>query len=424
MEAEPLILRARVVLPVRRPAIEDGAVCVFGGRLAAVGRWRDIAARHHGSRFDLGEVILLPGLINAHCHLDYTQMAGLFPPPRSFVDFIKLITAEKAAWSFSDYAHSWLDGAKMLARTGTTTVADVEAVPELLPEVWHATPLRVFSFLEMTGIRGRRDPRAILGEAVEKIDSLPGGRCRAGLSPHAPYSTVPALLRLSAVMARQRRWLVTTHLAESDLEFDMFRHARGEMFDWLRRSQRDMSDCGGLSPVQHAERHGLLGRNLLAVHLNYLAAGDAALLARRRVSVVHCPRSHDYFGHEPFPRRQLARAGVNLCLGTDSLATVRKRPRQPVELSLFEEMRALARRAPDLAPETILRMATLNAAAALGLAGELGKLKPGASADLIAIPWAGPSQSAGEAVVRHSGPVSASLIDGQWVIPPAAHAAP
>ncbi len=424
MDPQSLILRARVVLPVCRPAIEDGAVCVSGPRLAAVGRWGEIAARHRGERLDLGEVVLLPGLVNAHCHLDYTHMAGLFPPPRTFLDFIKLITAEKATWGFSEYARSWIDGAQMLLHTGTTTVADVEVVPDLLPDVWHASPLRVFSFLEMTGIRSRRDPRAVLREAVEKIDALPQGRCRAGLSPHAPYSTVPELLRLSAATARQRRWLVTTHLGESSAEFEMFRHARGEMFDWLRRNERDMSDCGGVSPVQHVERQGLLRGNLLGIHLNYLARGDAELLARRRVSVVHCPRSHEYFGHAAFPRRALADAGVNLCLGTDSLATVRRRPRQPLELSLFEEMRALARREPELPPETIVRMATVQGAAALGQAGKLGELAPGALADLVAIPWTGGRLSAAEAVVRHTGPVVASMIDGQWAIPPAAPATP
>ena len=92
----------------------------------------------------------------------------------------------------------------MLLRTGTTTVADIEAMPDLLPEAWDATPLRVFSFLEMTGIRARRDPKEILREAVEKIESLSHARCSASLSPHAPYSTLPELLRLTAALARRK----------------------------------------------------------------------------------------------------------------------------------------------------------------------------------------------------------------------------
>ena len=96
----------------------------------------------------------------------------------------------------------------MLVRTGTTPVGDIENVPELLPEVWDATPLRVLSFLEMTGVRGRREPKLILQDAANRIATLPVARCRAGLSPHAPYSTVPELVRLSAHLARRRKWLI------------------------------------------------------------------------------------------------------------------------------------------------------------------------------------------------------------------------
>jgi cytosine/adenosine deaminase-related metal-dependent hydrolase len=413
------ILRARVLAPLGRPPLEDGALVIQGRRIAAVGRWRSLRRAHAGAVTDLGEVLLLPGLINAHCHLDYTHMAGRFPPPKSFCDWIKSITAEKGLWSDAEFAASWSDGAAMLLRTGTTTVADIEAVPALLPEMWRRTPLRVFSFLEMTGVRSRRDPDAILAEAAAKIRSLPrNDRCAAGLSPHAPYSTTPALLRRSARLARQRRWRLATHLAESAAEFDMFRHGRGELFDWLRRNERDMSDCGGVSPVQHAARCGLLGPNLLAIHVNYLARGDAALLARQRVSVVHCPRSHEYFGHAPFPFRQLARAGVNVCLGTDSLATVRKAPGAPPELNLFLEMRAFALAHPETAPETLLRMVTLHPARALGRAGQLGELKPGAWADAIAIPFAGAPRDAYAAAVHHAGAVCASLIGGRWALAP------
>jgi cytosine/adenosine deaminase-related metal-dependent hydrolase len=414
----PLLLRARVVLPIRCPPIEDGAVVIAGRRIAAVGRWRFIRARHSGPILDLGPTIVMPGLVNAHCHLDYTSMAGLFPPPRSFCDWIKSITTEKSRWSYSDFAQSWLDGARMLLRTGTTTVADIEAEPLLLPEVWTATPLRVFSLLEMTGIRSRRDPKQILAEAVTKIDSLSRHRSTAGLSPHAPYSTLPLLLRRTGAAVRRRKWLAATHVAESAAEFEMFMHGRGEMFDWLQRSQRDMSDCGGVSPVQHLERTGLLGRHLLATHVNYLADGDARLLGRKNVSVVHCPRSHDYFRHQAFPRRALAKAGVNVCLGTDSLATVRNHPRANLELNMFHELRSFAVRNSGVSAERIVGMATVNGALALGLCGKVGELRKTAFADLIALPFAGRIRESYDAVLQHPGPVAASMIDGAWAIAP------
>ena len=414
-----LLLRARVVLPVSQPPIREGAVLVSGQRIAGVGRWRELSGNRRCQTVDLGDAVLMPGLVNAHCHLDYTDMAGQFAPPKVFADWLKLITEAKSGWSYSDYAQSWLNGAHMLVRTGTTSVADIEAVPQLLPEVWGGTPLRVFSFLEMIGIKGHRQPQAIVQETVDRIDALKGFRGRPGLSPHAPYSTVPELLRLSAQTARRRKWHLTMHLAESVMEFEMFAHGRGEMFDWLQRSGRDMSDCGLGSPVQHLERCGALSERLLAAHANYLDKQDATVLAKRKVHVVHCPRCHFYFHHDPFPLRRLARAGVNVCLGTDSLASVYKTRHQSVELSLFEEMRALAKNEPSLSARKIMQMATLNGARALGMSGQIGELSKGAFADLVALPFAGKIADVHDSILHHQGNVAASMIDGQWAIAPA-----
>ena len=330
-----MLLRARIVLPIAAPPIENGAVLLSHNRIAAVGCWRDMAPAARQPAVDLGPVILLPGLVNAHCHLDYTDMTGL-PPQKHFPDWIKGLLALKAAAGYTDYAAAWIGGAKMLARSGATTVADVEAVPELLPEVWSCTPLRVFSFLEIIAVQRRRAPSEILREAAARIKSLSSARGAAGLSPHALYSTTPELLRQTAVLARRRRWRLTTHLAESASEHEMFAGRRGPMFDWLK-PQRDMSDCQGRSPVQQARRCGLLGENFLAVHANYLDDADVAALAQSGSSVVHCPQSHAYFGHAPFPFHKLREAGVNVCLGTDSLASVLATSRAKPELNMFAE---------------------------------------------------------------------------------------
>jgi cytosine/adenosine deaminase-related metal-dependent hydrolase len=416
--ARPKLLRARLVLPVSTPPIPDGAVLISRNRLAAVGRWRDLAPLGRHAAMDLGEVILMPGLVNAHCHLDYTDMAGQLLPPKVFSDWLKLITTIKSGWTYSDFALSWLHGAHMLVRSGTTTVADIEAVPQLLPEVWSSTPLRVFSFLEMISVKPDRQPSGILKAALECIKALGSSRSRVELSPHAPYTTGPELLRMSARAARRHHCRLTTHVAESAMEYEMFRHGRGVMFNWLKRSGRDMSDCGLGSPVEHMERCRALGANLLVIHANYLGRKDAALLGQRGVHVVHCPRSHSYFQHRPFPLRRLAKAGVNLCLGTDSLASVYKTRRQTVELSMFEEMRALAKAHPWLPARRIVPMATVNGAHALGLKGRAGQLSTKAFADLIALPFTGRPADAYEAVVHHAGDVSASVIEGRWAIPP------
>jgi len=417
MESPLLLLRARAVLPVAAAPVDDGAVLVHGNRIAAVGRFADVRQEAAGVRpVDLGEAALIPGLINAHCHLDYTEMTGL-PSPKYFSDWIKSLLTLKAAASYTDYAAAWLRGAQMLARNGVTTVGDIEAVPELLPDVLHSTPLRVLSFLEMTGVKSRRDPAAILGEATDRIALLPAGRCWGGLSPHALYSTSPALLQASGVAASERGWRVTAHLAESAEEAEMYASASGPLYDWSK-GQRDMSDCGGTTCVKQAARCGLLGENFLGAHCNYISEEDAALLGRHKASVAHCPRSHAYFGHAPFPMDKLVKHNVNVCLGTDSLASVSKLGDAPLELSLFAEMRLFAARHAEIAPAKVLEMATVNAARALGRSGELGELTSGALADVVAVPADAKMADLPEAVAHHAGPAAAVMIDGRWVVPP------
>jgi cytosine/adenosine deaminase-related metal-dependent hydrolase len=412
-----MLLRARVVVPVATPPVDNGAVLISGRRIRAVGSWRQLAGQSRNV-VDLGEVALFPGLINAHCHLDYTGMAGRLRRPRRFTDWIRQITEAKAGWTRADFVDSWRLGAGMLIRTGTTTVGDTEAMFDLLPEAWNATSLRVFSFLEMTGIRSRQAPSAVLQEAIDRIAMLKHRRCRAWLSPHAPYSTLPELLKQATRVSRRRRWRVSTHVAESDQEFDMFAHARGDMHGWLECHERNNADCGLGSPVQHMERSGALTSSLLAIHANCLAPGDAALLARRGVHVVHCPRSHAYFRHPAFRFDELTAAGVNISLATDSLASVVKCPGRQPELNLFEEMQEFSRNFPRVKPEDILRMVTMNPARALGMAGRLGELSRGALGDLVAVPFEGPKTAVFESLVHHAGAVRASLIDGVWAVPP------
>src|SRR5215204_5627124 len=392
-----MILRARLVVPMAGPPIEDGAIAISGERIDWIGPWRDAPPHISGNVSDLGEVVLLPGLINAHCHLDYTGMAGKIAPPRSFADWIKAIVALKAQWSYTEFADSWLRGADMLLRSGTTTVADVEAVPELLPDMWQSTPLRMVSFRELINLKSPATAEELVRKTVEEWAALPATRkgaadCRVGLSPHAPYTTTAELLSVAAHEARRRKWLLTTHVAESEQESDMFMYRHGPLYDWLK-SQRDMSDCGHGSPIHHLERADYLGDNLLAVHVNYLWRDDAATLAKYGVSVVHCPRSHEYFHHLLFPHRELTNAGVNVCLGTDSLASSAKMRGKMPELNMFAEMRGLQSKEPELAPRTILEMATVNAARALKREGDIGALREGLLADVIALPISGPVET-------------------------------
>jgi cytosine/adenosine deaminase-related metal-dependent hydrolase len=404
------------VVPVAAPPIPDGAVWISGHQIRAVGSWseiREIPKAAQGPVTDLGEAAVFPGLVNAHCHLDYTAMTGLLMPPREFPDWIKGILTLKSQWTDSEFADSWLLGARQQLETGTTTVANIETRAHQLAGLRAATPLRIFSFLEMTGIRSGREPERILAEAMEALKSLPPNRGGVGLSPHAPYSTSPELLRVVADAARRDGWRITCHVAESEPEFDMFMYRRGSLFSWLE-NQRSNADCGLGSPVQHLHRYGLLDAPLLAVHVNCLWGDDARRLAARGASVVHCPRSHAYFSHPRFQREALTEAGVPICIGTDSLASTRaSRDGAPV-LSLIDELRTLASDDPGLSPRRMLAEVTVNPARALGLKSVLGELSTGALADLLVIPHGGSVSTVEEALIHHRGSVGATMIGGRW----------
>jgi cytosine/adenosine deaminase-related metal-dependent hydrolase len=387
-----VILRARSLFPVSSPPIDNGAVVIEEGRIRWFGRWRELSEAVPDAQdapVDLGEVALMPGLVNAHCHLDYTSMAGQIPAPKSFPDWVKNILAFKAHWSFSEFAESWLKGSRMLLDSGVTTVADTESVPELPPETWKSTPLRMISLLEITCVKSQRNAREVLAEALDWIDRWPPEpRKESGLSPHALYSTVPELMRLSAAAAQERGCLLSIHLAESEPEYRMFSDAAGSFYDWLK-GQRRMDDCGRMSPVQLAREYGVLSDRTLVIHANYLALRDAETLGEARASVVHCPRSHDYFSHQPFPFEELKKAGVNVCLGTDSLASMNKSGGQAPVLNFWQDLQLFAARRPGVSPREVISMATLNGAAALRKPGQIGEIKRGACADLAALAYTG-----------------------------------
>ncbi len=404
-----MLLRARIVVPVSQPPIADGFVRVEGNRIARVGAWADVEAGPDAQ--DLGEVILLPGLVNAHGHLDYTDFAGAIPAPQSFTDWIDAIVDLKADVDAAAHRASWLHGASQCLRHGTTTLGNIETRREKLPDLWAATRLRMVSFLELIVLREQSDASQAVTEAVEWINTHSPPRGRVGLSPHAPYTTKPDLLQACAATGLP----LAMHLAESIEEDAMFREGRGPLFDRIAKAGRVMDDCGGVSPVAHAHRHGVLREGALAIHGNYLDDADIELLAKSRVSLVHCPRSHDYFSHAPFQAASLRSAGVNLCLGTDSLATVRD---ADAELSLFDELRVHYAACPDLALESLLSCVTVNPARALGMAGQVGELSDGAFADLMTVPYAGPVESALDVVLQHAGPVRDVMVDGNWEIHP------
>jgi cytosine/adenosine deaminase-related metal-dependent hydrolase len=404
-----MIIRAGTVVTMDGPPIENGAVAVSGGRITNVGKFSDISATSSGEQIvDLGEQALLPGLINAHCHLDYTCLRGKIPPSKSFTEWIRAINAEKANLSPEDYIRSINDGFAEAKRFGTTTLANLTGFPELVSRI--QPPIRTWWFAELIDVREPSRANEIVDAALEKLKSTE----RWGLAPHAPFTASAKLYRRCEEIARSEDVPLTTHLAESREEMSMFRDARGPLYEFLKEIGRDMSDCGQRTPLGHfseilrdSSTSVGMTQNWLVVHLNELVDDDFDLLARSitKFSIVHCPRSHEYFGHSPFQFDKLCEHGFNVCLGTDSSAS-------NDDLSLFAEMRAFQKKFPNVSAEEIFKMVTVNPARALRQETVLGKIRSGFLADLVAAPCAG-STSALEEIVAFDRPVSWSMVSGQ-----------
>lgn len=408
-----MLLRSRILVPVTAPPIEDGGVWVRDGRIAASGKWADVVLMAAEDEVvDLGEVILLPGLVNAHAHLEYTGLAGHFTGTSGFAQWIRSINSAKLRVSPDTATEQWLTGAAMLVDSGTTTVADIQTLAGAQAANPKLTALRVIPFIEMTGVISRRGPEELLAEAEKLLGVGPIG---GGFSPHSTYAALPGLLELSAQRARETGRINAIHVAESTEEFEMFVHQRGPLYELIAGLGRSMKDCDGRTPLQHIARCGLLQQQTLVVHANYLTDADMSLLADSGASVVHCPGSHEFFGHQPFRYAELRQRGVNICLGTDSLATMNGEGDQPPELNMLTELRRFRSKHTNVAARDILAMATINGARALRLEHELGSLNPGVWADMIALPYKGGLKQVEEAVLSREARVEASFIGGRRV---------
>ncbi len=268
-----MILRARYVLPMDQPPIEDGAVAIEGDTIVAVGKTADVRAAHTGDVRDLGERVLAPGLINAHCHLDYTRLHDEVQWRGSFTEWLLQLVAAKQLHPEKEYLGGIQMGLDMLARSGTTTVVNIESFPRFIDQI-PPPQLRVWWCLEMIDFNRPEGAREVAAQALEFIAAHSNPRGGFGFSPHAPYTATAELYRLCAQYSRGRNIPLTTHLAESEEEDDMIRRGTGHMYDYFLRAGRDMSDCKRVSPTQLLSECGVLGPNCLAAHANYLTPLD------------------------------------------------------------------------------------------------------------------------------------------------------
>src|SRR5215471_5842931 len=340
--------RAAWVLPIASQPIAGGVVSVDGDLISGVGEYDGGAAR------DLGNVAILPGLVNAHTHLELSWMRGQVPP-----------SASMPAWAAS---------LMTLRRTVVHDVTNTFATYQPLLE----NHLSAALFRELLGFRAP-DPDAIIDAAARQIAELtPSAWLRPSIVPHAPYSVSPALLRAIARASPGRP--VSIHLGESAQEIEFLQSGTGEWRALLEslgvwNPSWTPPACG---PVEYLERQGLVSDRLLAVHGVRFGADDLNRLRKADATLVTCPRSNRWTGAGEPPIERFYASGVRVAIGTDSLASVE-------DLNVFTEMAEVRRLAPSVPASQILESATLAGARALGFDDELGSIRPGKGAELIAV---------------------------------------
>ena len=381
-------VRARWVFPVAGPPVFQGMLIVCDGRVV------EISQRAAPDCEDLGNVALIPGLVNTHSHLELSDCRSPLTPLLPFTTWIGRLLQHRRERppqsEGTDLRTPWQQGAAEMLATGTTVVGDI------VDAAWHPAALPgegplTIAFRELLTLSPGRIPELVSAAeahlAASKVDvggpAASGVEWRPGLSPHAPYSVHPQLLRKLVDLACQWHVPVAMHVAETRAELQLLAGQGGEFQEFLQRmGVWNPEPFRGDWQIPDILRELARVSRGLVVHGNFLQKEDQQLLAKSpQLSVVYCPRTHAQFGHPPHPWRDLLNQGINVALGTDSRAS------NP-DLSLWEELRFLRQTFPEVPGELLLDLGTRRGARALGLETMLGEISPGWRADfaVVALP--------------------------------------
>jgi 5-methylthioadenosine/S-adenosylhomocysteine deaminase len=379
------------------------------GRIAAAGAEQDVPAPP-GVATERFPGVLLPGLVNAHTHLELTGLDGQ-AQAADFPAWIREVIALKAARTPADFLAAARRGLRDCWAGGVTTVADTGDSGAVIQAMAEADGSGI-AYYEVFGPAPEQAEGA-LAAAVRRLDQLrefSGPRVRLGLSPHAPYSVSGALYAGVASLARALELPLAVHVAESRDETLLLQDGSGGFGDQWRARGIAPPAPPGATPVQWLDRHGVLGPSTLCIHAVSAGPADLDLLVRRRASVAHCPRSNRRHGHGDAPLGAMLQRAIPVGAGTDSVASV-------APLDLLADL-AAARALAGLTAEAALELATVGAARALGLEGEVGSLTPGKWGDVAAVDLPGPVDAgrlADTLLSRRAGDVRATFVAGRDV---------
>jgi len=374
--------RAAWVCPIAQPPIHNGWVAVRDGRIAGLGSQTEgppSPAR------DLGAVAILPGLVNAHAHLELSWLRDRVPPAANFIDWIKQLFVTRGGRSDRPGDPKVTDAARAAAHEmrdgGTAAVGDISNSLATV-ETIRAAGLRGLVFHELLGFN-LPTGQSVIDTRERRVTaaSVGGDAVRVSLAPHAPYSVSPELFRaIRAEVDRSRVPITSVHLGESPSEVDFLRDGTGPwpgILKWVG-SEREGWTPPGVGPVAYLADLGMLDARTLVVHAVQLQDAELRRLAEIGCTVVTCPRSNQWVGVGMPPISRFYAAGLKVAVGTDSLASV-------ADLNLFSELQTMRWLAPSVPARTLLESATRVGAEALGFGEELGTIEVGKRAELIAV---------------------------------------
>jgi 5-methylthioadenosine/S-adenosylhomocysteine deaminase len=374
----PRRLAARWLIPVEGAPIHRGALLIGpDGRVQAVGPDSSVPRPGDVADEDLGEAVILPGLINSHTHLELTGFAEQVREPE-FPAWIRKLRTLKTTRTHAEYVEAARQGLKNCYAAGVTTVADTGDSGAAIQALAEAGGSGV-AYQEVFGPHPSQADESLAGlrDKVSASRRWASDRIQIGVSPHAPYTVSGRLFSAVAHFADTEGLPLAVHVAESHAEVELLVAGAGPFAEaWATRGI-PLPQPLGLSPVQWLAEHGVITERTLCIHAVQLGPEDIALLAHSGAAVAHCPLSNQAHGHGAAPLSSLLEAGIRLGLGTDSEVSVGR-------LNLLAEARAAGGLA-SLGPEELIALCTLGGARALGLDGEIGSLRPGKWADCTVV---------------------------------------
>jgi cytosine/adenosine deaminase-related metal-dependent hydrolase len=364
-----LRIRAAVVHPVTAPRIEDGAVLVDAGRIAAVGPHSRVPSPPAAQNLEFPDAILVPGFINCHTHLELTHLGGKHVEPE-FAKWIRRIREMKETTTADAFYAAALAGVRACWASGVTCVAETGSTGAVMRAL-HDLGGRGIVYQEVFGPDPQRCSASMhdLEQAVLQLRRLATSQLVLGVSPHAPYTVSAPLYEAVAAFARRELLPIAVHVAESREETQFVREGTGPFAEALRARGIDVIPRH-VSPVAYLVERGVVQRGTLCIHCVQVDDADITLLRELGATVAHCPRSNAAHRHGSVPFRLLD-ADIPVGLGTDSVVSVG-------ELDLLAEAEAAR-----FEGEAALRMVTIAGARALGWESEIGSLEVGKAGDLV-----------------------------------------